>query len=163
MIDSSTELGIKGQIQSKESKKTGDFMMRFADDGMPATLYGENKSKEWIRDSRTGMRRQGGEEIAVTPRFFEIPEPGSVLELGIGQTFQIVEPKPHIIKSSGPDSVYVKRIPLEDTVGENGVTIKGYRTLAKELEDAGKKDMVLSLFDAPLTDNTTQEMNRLTR
>lgn len=124
----------------------GNFMMRFADGGEPVTLYTQGEEK-CIRDERIGMGRIQREERAETPRFAEPLSVGSVLSLGENQTFLVSPASNRAIERQYPNSVFVKRIPLEDIVDENGNLIEGFNTLSQRLVAEGNAHAVI--FHSP--------------
>ena len=161
-----------GDVSTAETKILVDvkeapqenLMMRWGDDGSPATLYLSQKKGEYVRDERTGLRRSQDQEVAVTPVFTQSIAPGSIMDFGEGQTFEVTKAPNKVTQEKYPNSVYIKRIPLENGVDGTGKRVRGFNTISKELLEKGTGWMILSMKDdnIPLADKTRNELQGIT-
>lgn len=128
---------------TKEALKP-TLMMRWADAGDPTTLYLKGNVREIILNTRTGIRKEQNPEAPVTPEFTEPLPIGAILNLGEGQTFIIASPSKATDQEQFKNSVFVKRIPLENGVDEKGSPVEGFKTLSQRFEKEDQRYMVYS-------------------
>ncbi len=137
-----------------------NLMMRWADGGDPATLYLSKRQAEYTLDARTGIRNAKNPDAPVTPEFTEPMPEGSIIDLGEGQTFLVSPSSNRAIQNQFPESVFVKRIPTEDKVDENGKNIEGFAGLNQRFQAEGKTYMVYSKENGniPLSKKTVNDL-----
>jgi hypothetical protein len=147
----------QGNIGKQEISPKKAFMLRFADGGEPISISVNAPSKVRINE-RTGFREEKT-QASINPKLTEKLPVGSLLNLGEGQTFQIVEPS-RATQASNPkeEGIFVKRIPPESTRDLKGKLIEGYNQLKDNLIKAGKNEMIFEIEagTVPLEEETAK-------
>ncbi len=138
-----------------------DLMMRWADDGSPATFYLQGE-EECCRDEYSGVRTFKRREITVTPKFMQWIPLNSVISFGENYTFVVKDAPNKSVRESFPDSVFVKRIPYNDLTEGNGKKIEGYTSIRRKLEEEGKFHMIFArdIGNIPITDRVRKDFQK---
>ena len=146
---------VEVKLFNPETRSDTTYPMTFADGSGPVTLFKEG-SKEWVMNYQTHERENKTKQIFFTPKFYRKPDLGSILNFGEEQTFLVVDPSRSALNLDLNKGVYVKKIPLESKVIEEGSIIEGYKQIRERYEKEGKNDLILELNrnNIPLTEET---------
>jgi hypothetical protein len=137
------------------------YMLRFSDAGDPVTIVREIGPKSYEMNRTTNFREKCGTKVTINPKLTENLPTGSLLNLGVGQTFLVVEPKKSAMAGSFGKSIYVRRIPLE-TTNKDGEVIEGFDQIKADYESKGKGRLVYEIGsgNVPLDDRTRHLLQR---